>query len=121
MAIASFFSSHLSRQLLTFAGLLALTLATAACGDSEPDQRKAFDAQFQIATIVQTQLNNPTKAIIEFRKVAANWPNSHLADAALLKAMTNPSPLIAALVEAPLPAVGGSAGAACGRVKRWIA
>lgn len=42
MAIASFFSSHLSRQLLTFAGLLALTLATAACGDSEPDQRKAF-------------------------------------------------------------------------------
>ncbi len=55
---------------------------------NEPDQRKAFDAQFQIATIVQTQLNNPTKAIIEFRKVAAKWPASHLADAALLKAGT---------------------------------
>ncbi|HUT13076.1 MAG TPA: tetratricopeptide repeat protein, partial [Thermoguttaceae bacterium] len=46
-------------------------------------QRKAFDAQFQIATIVRDQLANPVKAIIEFRKVVANWPQSHLADDAL--------------------------------------
>jgi len=49
----------------------------------EPGQRKAFDAQFQIGTIVQTQLANPTKAVIEFRKVATNWPECHLADDAL--------------------------------------
>jgi len=46
-------------------------------------QRKAFDAQFQIATIVRDQLANPVKAIIEFRKVVADWPQSHLADDAL--------------------------------------
>jgi len=46
-------------------------------------QRKAFDAQFQIATIVRDQLANPVKAIIEFRKVVATWPQSHLADDAL--------------------------------------
>jgi TolA-binding protein len=50
----------------------------------EKEQRKAFDAQFQIATILQTQLSNPQKAIIEYRKVATEWPQSHLADAALL-------------------------------------
>lgn len=49
----------------------------------EKGQRKAFDAQFQIARIVQTKLANPTKAIIEYRKVAENWPKSHLADDAL--------------------------------------
>lgn len=49
----------------------------------EKDQRKAFDAQFQIATIVRTQLANPVKAIIEYRKVAADWPECHLADDAL--------------------------------------
>lgn len=49
----------------------------------EQGQRKSFDAQFQIATIVRQQLANPVKAIIEFRKVAANWPESHLADDAL--------------------------------------
>ncbi|HEX2973767.1 MAG TPA: tetratricopeptide repeat protein, partial [Tepidisphaeraceae bacterium] len=49
----------------------------------EPGQRKSFDAQFQIASIIQTQLANPQKAIIEYRKVAANWPQSHLADDAL--------------------------------------
>ena len=49
----------------------------------EKGQRKAFDAQFQIAKIVQTQLNNPVKAIIEYRKVAANWPESYLAAEAL--------------------------------------
>ncbi len=49
----------------------------------EPGQRKAFDAQFQIATIIQQQLNMAPKAIIEFRKVHANWPQSHLADSAL--------------------------------------
>jgi TolA-binding protein len=49
----------------------------------EAGQRKAFDAQFQIGSIIQTQLANPQKAIIEFRKVAVNWPQSHLADDAL--------------------------------------
>lgn len=51
----------------------------------EPGQRKAFDAQFQMATIVHTQLTNPVKAVIEYRKVARNWPNSHLADDALFE------------------------------------
>ena len=49
----------------------------------EVDQRKAFDAQHQIATIVLNQLSNRVKAIIEYRKVTANWPKSHLADDAL--------------------------------------
>ena len=49
----------------------------------EEDQRKAFDAQYQIAAIVLDQLSNRVKAIIEYRKVAANWPQSHLADDAL--------------------------------------
>jgi TolA-binding protein len=44
---------------------------------------KAFDAQFQMATIIQTQLANPSKAIIEYQKVATNYPKSHLADDAL--------------------------------------
>ncbi|MDA0282214.1 MAG: tetratricopeptide repeat protein, partial [Planctomycetota bacterium] len=51
----------------------------------EQGQRKAFDAQFQVAGIVRTQLTNPVKAIIEFRKVAKNWPESHLADDALFE------------------------------------
>jgi len=51
----------------------------------EKGQRKAFDAQFQIARIVHEQLSNPTKAIIEYRKVAANWPKTHLADDALFE------------------------------------
>ena len=42
----------------------------------EKGQRKSFDAQYQIATIVRTQLANPVKAIIEYRKVASNWPES---------------------------------------------
>jgi len=49
----------------------------------EEDQRKAFDAQYQIAVIVANQLANPVKAIIEYRKVATNWSDSHLADDAL--------------------------------------
>jgi TolA-binding protein len=49
----------------------------------EEGQRKAFDAQHQIATIVGTQLGNPVKAIIEYRKVVKGWPQSHLADDAL--------------------------------------
>lgn len=49
----------------------------------EAGQRKSFDAQYQIATIVQQQLANPQKAIIEYRKVTAKWPESHLADDAL--------------------------------------
>ncbi|MCF7731447.1 MAG: tetratricopeptide repeat protein [Akkermansiaceae bacterium] len=49
----------------------------------EKGQRKAFDAQHQIAVIVGTQLNNPVKAIIEYRKVVKGWPQSHLADDAL--------------------------------------
>ena len=51
----------------------------------EEGQRKAFDAQFQVATIVYTQLANPVKAIIEYRKVTKNWPDSHLADDALFE------------------------------------
>ncbi|HUV38029.1 MAG TPA: tetratricopeptide repeat protein, partial [Planctomycetota bacterium] len=49
----------------------------------EPGQRKAFDAQFQIAAIVRDKLSNPVKAIIEYRKVATDWGDSHLADDAL--------------------------------------
>ncbi len=49
----------------------------------EAGQRKAFDAQFQIAGIVGAKLANPVKAIIEYRKVVAAWPESHLADDAL--------------------------------------
>jgi tetratricopeptide (TPR) repeat protein len=49
----------------------------------EKGQRRAFDAQFQIASIVASQLANPVKAIIEYRKVVTNWPESHLADDAL--------------------------------------
>jgi TolA-binding protein len=49
----------------------------------EKGQRKAFDAQFQIAIMVKTQLGNPVKAIIEYRKVAVNWPESYLAAEAL--------------------------------------
>jgi tetratricopeptide (TPR) repeat protein len=49
----------------------------------EPSQRKAFDAQYQIGEIVRKQLNNPVKAIIEYRKVFANWPDSYLAGDAL--------------------------------------
>ncbi|MBN2477177.1 MAG: tetratricopeptide repeat protein [Pirellulales bacterium] len=49
----------------------------------EQGQRKAFDAQFQIAVIVAGQLSNPVKAIIEYRKVATDWSDSHLADDAL--------------------------------------
>ena len=49
----------------------------------EKGQRKAFDAQFQIATIVRTQLANPVKAIIEYRKVVTNWPESYVAASAL--------------------------------------
>jgi TolA-binding protein len=55
----------------------------------EKGQRKAFDAQYQIATIVLKQLSNRIKAIIEYRKVAANWSNSHLADDALYAVATS--------------------------------
>ena len=54
----------------------------------EKGQRKAFDAQYQIAEIVLTKLANPVKAIIEYRKVAANWPESHWADDAMFKVGT---------------------------------
>ena len=49
----------------------------------EEGQRKAFDAQYQIGAIVRSRLSNPVKAIIEFRKVANDWPAEHLADDAL--------------------------------------
>jgi TolA-binding protein len=52
----------------------------------EKDQRRAFDAQYQIAEIVRRQLNNPVKAVIEYRKVVDGWPQSHLADNALYEA-----------------------------------
>ena len=35
-----------------------------------------------------SQLSNPVKAIIEYRKVTANWPQSHFADDALFKVGT---------------------------------
>jgi TolA-binding protein len=54
----------------------------------DKQQRKAFDAQYQIASIVRSQLSNPVKAIIEYRKVAKNWPASHLADDALYQVGT---------------------------------
>jgi len=50
---------------------------------NEKGQRKAFDAQFQIATIVRMQLANPVKGIIEYRKVVTNWPESYVAATAL--------------------------------------
>src|SRR5205807_2153626 len=40
---------------------------------------KAYDAQFQIASIVTTQLGNWRKGVQEYQKVATNWPKSHLA------------------------------------------
>jgi tetratricopeptide (TPR) repeat protein len=55
----------------------------------EKGQRKAFDAQFQIAHIVGTQLANPVKAIIEYRKVATNWPESYVAASALYEIGTS--------------------------------
>ncbi|MHC4717475.1 MAG: tetratricopeptide repeat protein, partial [Planctomycetota bacterium] len=54
----------------------------------EAGQRKAFDAQYQIAEIVLGKLANPVKAIIEYRKVTVKWPKSHLADDALFKVGT---------------------------------
>ncbi len=51
----------------------------------EDGQRKAFDAQYQIAAIVRTKLSNPVKAIIEYKKVAERWPESHLADDSLFQ------------------------------------
>ncbi len=51
----------------------------------EEGQRKAFDAQYQIAEILLTKLSNPVKAIIEYRKVTDRWPQSHLADDAMFK------------------------------------
>jgi len=55
----------------------------------EKGQRKAFDAQFQIATIVRNQLANPVKGIIEYRKVVANWPESYVAASALYEIGTS--------------------------------
>ncbi len=52
----------------------------------EEGQRRAFDAQFQIGAIAASELANPVKAVEEFRKVTAGWPDSHLADDALFEA-----------------------------------
>jgi len=54
----------------------------------EKGQRKAFDAQYQIAEMVLTKLGNRVKTIIEYRKVTANWPESHWADDAMFKVGT---------------------------------
>ena len=51
----------------------------------EEGQRKAFDAQYQMASIVAEKLSNRVKAIIEYRKVVSDWPTSHLADDALFE------------------------------------
>lgn len=52
----------------------------------EEGQRRSFDAQFQIGRIIQEELADPVKAIVEYAKVAARWPASHLADDALFQA-----------------------------------
>ena len=49
----------------------------------DEDGLKAYDAQFQIASIVNGQLANWRKAVSEYQKVATNWPKSHLAADAL--------------------------------------
>ena len=49
----------------------------------EEGQRKSFDAQYQIATIVRDRLNLNKKAAKEYMKVYENWPKAHLADDAL--------------------------------------
>ena len=54
----------------------------------EVGQRKSFDAQYQIAEVVREKLSNQVKAIIEYRKVASRWPQSHLADDALYQVGT---------------------------------
>lgn len=48
-------------------------------------QRNKDDAQFQIGRIVLEQLNNPVKAVSEFRKVVTEFPKSDLADDAQLE------------------------------------
>jgi TolA-binding protein len=54
----------------------------------EKGHAKAFDAQYQIAEIVLAKLSNRVKAVIEYRKVPADWPQSHLADDAMYKVGT---------------------------------
>ena len=49
----------------------------------EQGQRKSFDAQFQIASIVRDRLGLNKKASREFLKVYTKWPKAHLADDAL--------------------------------------
>ncbi len=55
----------------------------------EKDAIKASDAQFQIATIVRSQFSDPFKAIIEYRKVVTNWPQSYVAASALYETGTS--------------------------------
>jgi TolA-binding protein/thioredoxin-like negative regulator of GroEL len=47
--------------------------------------RNKDDAQYQIGKTVLTELNNPIKAITEFRKVVKNFPKSDVADDAQLE------------------------------------
>ncbi|MEX2140622.1 MAG: tetratricopeptide repeat protein [Pirellulales bacterium] len=51
----------------------------------EEVQRNKDDAQFQIGVIVLEKLNNPVKAVAEFRKVVVNFPKSPQADDAQLE------------------------------------
>ncbi len=48
--------------------------------DTDKENRKIDDAQYQIALIVQDQLQNRVKAILEFAKVVSDYPQSHQAD-----------------------------------------
>jgi TolA-binding protein len=48
-------------------------------------QRNKDDAQFQIGVIVLEKLSNPVKAVAEFRKVVASYPQSPQADDAQLE------------------------------------
>ncbi len=47
---------------------------------------KCADAQYMIAEIVEKQLHNSVKAIVEYNKVATNYPKSHRVDDALFAA-----------------------------------
>ncbi len=48
-------------------------------------QRNKDDAQYQIGRLVLSQLNNPVKAVQEFRKVVDQYPKSDVADDAQLE------------------------------------
>lgn len=76
--------------------------------------RNKDDAQFQIGKTVLTQLQNPLKAVEEFRKVTVKFPNSDVADDAQLEigkaliAMNRLEDGRAALLQVPIKYEGSS-------------